>query len=228
MSFVDQGNIYEAYCTLGLGIGHGGGSSNAGERSTHCRLLGQRRRHHAAGYRRRLAWHSQLLGTVGAFTFNTGAFGFPVTNQFDLSTQSINVKSNGQAQALNIFITETNLPTLNGGTLMSSFTSNTLQNATATISSYYSSTNALYGGTLLRSTTFPAPGATSATNVVTQTGPFSLTTRYDIVFGTDLGNFNGTANITAVPEPATWAMMIAGFGLVGGTMRRRSNKIAFA
>jgi hypothetical protein len=24
-----------------------------------------------------------------------------------------------------------------------------------------------------------------------------------------------------VPEPATWAMMIAGFGLVGGAMRRR-------
>lgn len=32
----------------------------------------------------------------------------------------------------------------------------------------------------------------------------------------------------AVPEPATWAMMIAGFGLVGGAMRRRSTKIAFA
>ncbi|HEX7945707.1 MAG TPA: PEPxxWA-CTERM sorting domain-containing protein [Phenylobacterium sp.] len=30
--------------------------------------------------------------------------------------------------------------------------------------------------------------------------------------------FDGTAGI---PEPATWAMMIAGFGLVGGTMRRR-------
>jgi hypothetical protein len=25
---------------------------------------------------------------------------------------------------------------------------------------------------------------------------------------------------TAVPEPATWAMMILGFGLVGGAMRR--------
>jgi hypothetical protein len=25
-----------------------------------------------------------------------------------------------------------------------------------------------------------------------------------------------------VPEPASWAMMIAGFGLVGGSMRRRS------
>ncbi len=27
---------------------------------------------------------------------------------------------------------------------------------------------------------------------------------------------------TAVPEPATWAMMIAGFGLAGGAMRRRA------
>lgn len=29
--------------------------------------------------------------------------------------------------------------------------------------------------------------------------------------------------IAAVPEPATWAMMIAGFGLVGGMLRRRKN-----
>ncbi len=32
----------------------------------------------------------------------------------------------------------------------------------------------------------------------------------------------------AIPEPATWAMMIAGFGLVGGAMRRRSVKVEFA
>ena len=31
-----------------------------------------------------------------------------------------------------------------------------------------------------------------------------------------------TGNTGAVPEPATWAMMIAGFGMVGGAMRRRS------
>jgi hypothetical protein len=29
-------------------------------------------------------------------------------------------------------------------------------------------------------------------------------------------------DLDAVPEPATWAMMIAGFGLVGGLARRRS------
>lgn len=35
---------------------------------------------------------------------------------------------------------------------------------------------------------------------------------------------------TAVPEPATWAMMIGGFGMVGGAMRyrRRKTQIAFA
>jgi hypothetical protein len=31
---------------------------------------------------------------------------------------------------------------------------------------------------------------------------------------------------TAVPEPATWAMMIVGFGFVGGTIRRRPSQIA--
>jgi hypothetical protein len=37
----------------------------------------------------------------------------------------------------------------------------------------------------------------------------------------------GEANPTAVPEPATWAMFIGGFGLVGGAMRRR-RKLAIA
>jgi hypothetical protein len=31
---------------------------------------------------------------------------------------------------------------------------------------------------------------------------------------------------TQVPEPATWAMMIAGFGLVGGAMRRRRTSVS--
>ena len=32
----------------------------------------------------------------------------------------------------------------------------------------------------------------------------------------------GAAVTNGVPEPATWAMMIAGFGMIGGAMRRRS------
>ena len=35
------------------------------------------------------------------------------------------------------------------------------------------------------------------------------------------------SNAIAVPEPATWALLILGFGLVGGAMRRRE-RVAFA
>ncbi len=34
--------------------------------------------------------------------------------------------------------------------------------------------------------------------------------------------------LTPVPEPASWAMMIAGFGIVGGAMRRRAVRVAYA
>lgn len=43
-------------------------------------------------------------------------------------------------------------------------------------------------------------------------------------FNLHTSNFPGgeiRANLSAVPEPSSWAMLIAGFGLVGGTMRRR-------
>ena len=36
-----------------------------------------------------------------------------------------------------------------------------------------------------------------------------------------------SVSVVGVPEPATWALMITGFGVVGGAMRRRS-KVAFA
>jgi len=34
------------------------------------------------------------------------------------------------------------------------------------------------------------------------------------------------ANLGAVPEPASWAMMVVGFGLVGSAIRRRGLAIA--
>lgn len=42
--------------------------------------------------------------------------------------------------------------------------------------------------------------------------------------GTSLSNFDlvfSEGRTAPVPEPAAWAMMIAGFGLIGGAMRRR-------
>ena len=38
----------------------------------------------------------------------------------------------------------------------------------------------------------------------------------------------GLDGVAAVPEPASWAMMIGGFGLVGGTLRRRQSALRTA
>ncbi len=48
------------------------------------------------------------------------------------------------------------------------------------------------------------------------------------VFGPDLriDNLSFTVDPPAVPEPATWAMMIAGFGLTGAAMRRSRTRTA--
>ncbi len=77
----------------------------------------------------------------------------------------------------------------------------------------------------------PASWITSWTNDITALVTPGQT--YIIRFGQvdNQGFFNqGVDNVsvfaTAVPEPATWAMMIAGFGLVGFAARRRSIALA--
>jgi hypothetical protein len=40
--------------------------------------------------------------------------------------------------------------------------------------------------------------------------------------------FLGTATVPAVPEPASWALVIAGLGIVGASMRRRKTAVSFA
>jgi hypothetical protein len=51
---------------------------------------------------------------------------------------------------------------------------------------------------------------------------FTTNERGDVVFAGDTGQGYLVGQINAVvPEPATWAMMIGGFGLVGFGLRRR-------
>ena len=39
------------------------------------------------------------------------------------------------------------------------------------------------------------------------------------------GSYSGTLNVAAVPEPATWAMMLLGFGAMGLVIRRRRQPV---
>lgn len=55
------------------------------------------------------------------------------------------------------------------------------------------------------------------------TGEFTLygnTARTNII-----GNLSVTSAVAAIPEPATWAMMLVGFGMVAGTVRYRRRDI---
>ncbi|WP_186728955.1 PEPxxWA-CTERM sorting domain-containing protein [Sphingomonas panacisoli] len=171
--------------------------------------------------------------TSNGFFFNTNGTGFPLLLQPNLLTQSVNIQQAGNtAGTLSIYITQTDLAAFNGF-LTSTFTSNTIANANVVLSSYYSAANALFGGTLLQSATFGSTGVSSGTNALNLSLPYSQTVRYDITFGSGLGNFNGTGNLTAttaVPEPASWALMMFGFAGLGYAVRRRpktSTRIRF-
>lgn len=53
--------------------------------------------------------------------------------------------------------------------------------------------------------------------------PYSTRDDYDAAFTATFGDA-----LSAVPEPAVWAMMLAGFGLIGATARRRSSRMVQA
>ena len=42
------------------------------------------------------------------------------------------------------------------------------------------------------------------------------------------GGYGFLPAVTGVPEPTTWAMLILGFGLIGGALRRRTERTVLA
>ena len=71
---------------------------------------------------------------------------------------------------------------------------------------------------------FTLDASTNGTLVNLSLNSFALTSIVDAQGSGGLFNLGGTielGSVVGVPEPSSWAMLIAGFGLVGATARRR-------
>ncbi|MFM6854352.1 MAG: FxDxF family PEP-CTERM protein [Sphingopyxis sp.] len=88
-----------------------------------------------------------------------------------------------------------------------------------------SASSTVSGGTLATPAKFtisatPNPDIRSIGPITLGAGTYSINVNGNS--GPD-GFYAGSLSLGAVPEPATWAFMILGFGLVGGAMRRRKS-----
>ena len=73
-------------------------------------------------------------------------------------------------------------------------------------------------------------GGPTLTDSATFTGFLGAGSYLLTIKGTSYGNaqFGGNTTVEAVPEVASWLMMLAGFGAVGAGLRRRRSSLTFA
>jgi hypothetical protein len=168
--------------------------------------------------------------SLGSFTINNISAIGPVLPLDLLSSNSLNTSST-TAGFLDVFITETNVAAnLVHGGFISSLTSNTLPAGwSVTESTFWNAANtSAYGaGALLASHTFGNIGTSVIGTLVQPSANFALTEQYHIV-ATGSGTANSTIDLSSVPEPATWGLMILGFGGIGAMVRNRRRQAVFA
>lgn len=176
---------------------------------------------------------------AGVIGLNYGAFdvnsitGTATVFPSILDSTSVNVNSvGGAAGTLDVYVTRTDLSTPFPDDFVTGFTQNFLSDGwTVQLRTYVNDSNSLWGGTLVGDETFNGlistpEGRKDFASVATGPGNYSVTHRYTIT-STGLGQANSTIALAAVPEPATWAFMIMGFGGAGAMLRRR-RALAFA
>jgi len=178
------------------------------------------------------ATFASFADSYGTFelTFTSGAQGLtPIL----LGSTSHVQNTTSTGGTLDVYVTRTNISGPVPLGFFSSFTSNTLPTGwTLTESTWVDLANGTYTGTEVSNHVFNGP-IINDTFEHTGTagagaGQYSLTQRYTIT-ATGVGESLATISTAAIPEPATWGLMIMGFGGIGALVRnRRRQTAAFA
>ena len=184
---------------------------------------------------------ANFFGSIG--TFNLNLLGGSI-NDVPLLQTNANVQGvDSVSHKLEIFITGQGytLPIGPAAAYTSTFQTSVLSSGwTIDETTWISPTNQVppslsYVGTTL-ATAHMDPSLIAGTTAVTGydpgAGPYSISAQYTIITGVG-SQGNGAANsvvnvLNAVPEPATWALMIMGFGGVGALARNRRRQASFA
>jgi hypothetical protein len=165
--------------------------------------------------------------SFGNFTINNISAIGDVALPDLLSSNSLNTSTSG-AGTLDVYVLETDLAaSTDTGGFVSSLTSNTLPAGwSVTESTFFDAANtgAFGAGALLASHLFNAIGTSVIGSAANPASPYALTEQYHIVASGN-GTANSTIDIASVPEPATWGLMLVGFGGLGAMLRsnRRRN-----
>jgi len=173
-----------------------------------------------------------FTGSYGTFSFNTlsGTSNPILTLPQILATTALDVSAT-HIGVLHVYLTASGITVPAGPVgFTSNFTQKLLTGGSVIEATYVNPANTLFGtNTPVGSYLFTADGVANA-HGVTNTGPlYSLTEEYTINATATGQSFLSTTLVTAaVPEPATWAMMVLGFLGVGFVAyRKKASSSAF-
>jgi hypothetical protein len=178
-----------------------------------------------------------VAGNDAVFTFSVTSQGVPVVPNPDFGTITIDASA-AAGGTLTILATQQGLTGFPSGTLASSFASNFLINAanvtSVVMSNWIDPANGAFALTTLLATATctPAGGNNCAPptilHAVAGLTTFSETEKFVITF-TGAGGVEANSQIAvAVPEPATWGMMLLGFAGLAFAFRQSRRKVSFA